>query len=476
MMRIVENGAEQAIDLSDADLPSSATHGDRAMARRGERVARGIPRSAVIFVAAHVILAAALTRFAPVLLSTAHAMASLLVGLYLTIKAPRTWALPAAGYIVGSELLWRMSGSVVPWEYGKYASSFVLFLGLVQLGRGMRLRWLPVAYLLLLLPAILVLADDGSLSGVDIFEMLSFNLSGPLSLAMSVWFCSHLDLGPEDEERLLIAMLAPLVGVGIFTLIGTVTATEIQFGQESNFATSGGFGPNQVSTALGLGAFVACVLFLRTRRGAPAVWVSMALMLFLAAQCALTLSRGGLYGFALAAMATVGTAFLRDRRARYRIVLMAVPALVAAAIVVVPRLDAFTGGALVARFEDKEPSGRIDIMEEDLRLWNENPVLGTGPGGAKRLRNTRSAMSHTEYTRLPAEHGAFGILALLLVVGMTGLVVVRALGPIDGALNMGWLVWSLVSMGHAGMRLGAMGILFGFAHARFRSWRVDRHG
>jgi hypothetical protein len=61
----------------------------------------------------------------------------------------------------------------------------------------------------------------------------------------------------------------------------------------SNFATSGGYGPNQVSTALGLGVFVLLYHFLTRQRLFQIKFVDEALLLFFVFRGLLTFSRGG---------------------------------------------------------------------------------------------------------------------------------------------------------------------------------------
>ena len=56
-----------------------------------------------------------------------------------TTPAYSNYATSLAGYIVGCEVLWRMSEARVPWETGKYGTvmvlGLVLFPSFLQLGR-----------------------------------------------------------------------------------------------------------------------------------------------------------------------------------------------------------------------------------------------------------------------------------------------------------------------------------------------------
>jgi len=424
----------------------------------------------LLFLGGHAILAVALAPGGSAPLATVHAILAFLVALHLTLTAPRRWAVAGAAYIVACEVAWRMTGAQVPWEVGKYASTLLLSIALLRLRPRARWRALPMLYMVAQLPSIGVLLARPSLTIARIRDMVSFNLSGPLSLAVAAWYLSHIEIDEEQARRVMFAIIGPILTTGGITLLRTLTATDLQFVAESNFATSGGFGPNQVSSILGLGAFLAVLLTLRSRAPLRLAWLVPGIALFLALQAALTLSRGGLYAAGLATVAAA-LCMLRDHRVQRRALGVGVPALLLATALIVPRIDAFTGGALSERFADRESSGRADILAEDVRIWREHPVLGVGPGAAADERRTESTVAHTEYSRLLAEHGALGVAALVVLGLMSVDVVRRGLRSPDGAIAAGLLVWSLASMAHAGMRLAAFGLVFGLAQARFTSRR-----
>lgn len=300
--------------------------------------------------------------------------------------------------------------------------------------------------------------------------MMSFNLSGPLSLCVSVWFLSQCEFRTADFHRIAVSLVAPTVGIAAVTLFTTYTATAISFTGESNFTTSGGFGPNQVSVALGLGALFA-LLYAIDRDAKPVVkLIAGAAVVLLAVQSAMTFSRGGLYS-AVGAAATGMVFFIRDRRVRHTFFLVVALLVIPAASVILPRLDSFTGGALAARFRDTDPTNRGALILDDLQIWAEHPLLGVGPGGVKSHRDADDEQSagHTEFTRLLAEHGTFGLIALVLLCAMAAQVLLRRADPVSRGISTAFLAWSMLSMMHADMRVAAMGFIFGLAHADFRS-------
>ena len=102
-------------------------------------------------------------------------------------------------------------------------------------------------------------------------DQLSFNLAGPFALAVSVWFFGALRLTEAQRSRVLLSLAAPAVAVAAVAALRINHVTAIDFTTESNFATSGGFMPNQVSAALGLGAAAAGLLALGVAGGSSAL-------------------------------------------------------------------------------------------------------------------------------------------------------------------------------------------------------------
>ncbi len=118
----------------------------------------------------------------------------------------------------------------------------------------------------------------------------------------------------------------------------------------------------------------------------------------------------------------------RDKRTRWRLFGAAAIILPLLFFVVWPRLEALTSGAIGARFENTDSTGRDLLIKGDLKTWSENPVIGAGPGlgGKNRLKYFHVATAHTEYSRLLAEHGILGLGALVLLGVMASHIVRRA--------------------------------------------------
>lgn len=365
------------------------------------------------FFVGHALLAASMAWARDV--ATAHALITLGVGLWWAAISnnPERVAYIVA-YITGAEVLWRMTQAQIFWEFGKYSVVIILLVSVLRQGQ-FRGSMLPLLYFTLLLPSTVM--PMANTSAEDLRAHLSFNLSGPLALMICVWYFSQTRLSAMSIKNILLILIAPIIGVGTVALLSITSSSAIRFNSESNYLTSGGFGPNQVSAILGLGALTIFIYLLIEKRGWWLKALLFAAMAAMAAQSALTFSRTGLYNAGISAVAA--TFYLaRDGRTRLKILGVIVIGFLVANYLLLPKLDEFTSGALLTRFRNTSLTGRDTIIRADLQIWSDNPVFGVGPGQATTLRaeSYRESSAHTEFSRLVAEHGIFGFLAFLLLI------------------------------------------------------------
>lgn len=135
------------------------------------------------------------------------------------------------------------------------------------------------------------------------------------------------------------------------------------------------------------------------------------------------------------------------------------------ALVIIPRLQAVTGGVLVSRFENTGSTGRDLLIKADLQSWSQNPLLGIGPGLGEpnRLRYFHAGAAHTEYSRMLAEHGLLGVFSLI-VLGAIGFRSVREQSSLKGkAVSAAFVVYALLFMAVDATRLVAPSFAFGLA-------------
>jgi hypothetical protein len=421
----------------------------------------GLPAEwrALLIVAAHLPLAAIMQRSAAA--TTLHALVTLgaLVATAMLAKRSAT-IVGMLFYVCGSEVLWRMCRAAIFWETGKYACVLAMVIAGMRL-RPQRRTVLPIVYVLLLLPAAAITFLDQPLGPARM--QVSFHLSGPLCLGISAWFFARVKLSRNDLMAAFYRYLGPAVAIAAVAALGTMSASDISWVAESNKATSGGFGPNQVSSSLGLGAALIFLLLIEGRHKWLLRATLFTLLLFIGVQSAMTFSRSGLY---LAVISSVAAGFFlvgRGRRnVRVLLALMAVGGM--AKLVLVPQLDTMTQGTLTRRFADRSATGRDRILMNELQIFFDHPLLGAGVGQTGTTPGDptlRTMTAHTEYSRLLAEHGSLGLTALLLLIWMSATAIRRVKDPHDRAFTAALLAWGLFFMVANAMRIAAPGVLIG---------------
>ncbi|MCP9496446.1 MAG: O-antigen ligase family protein [Pyrinomonadaceae bacterium MAG19_C2-C3] len=418
----------------------------------------------ILFLAAHIPLG--LAMFAAPMVATAHAVLVVGAGLWYAVRGREPQVdriVYIAAYIVGVEVLWRMVRAPIFWESGKYAVALIMLVTLFRM-RRVRLARLPLLYFVLLLPSTLLTIFNEA--PAEARQQISFNLSGPLSLAVCAFFFSQLQLTGKQLQTLFSFLIAPVFGIAAVMVMVLLTNPDIVFTGESNRDVVAGFGPNQVSSILGLGVLAALFSALRNRERGWYKVIMFASIVAFAGQSALTFSRGGLYN----AIGAAGVAFfflMGDAKARAKFLVVSVLLIIVGNFLLLPYLDSYTGGALEARFQNVEPTGRMEILAADLSIWEDNPILGVGPGQAMDLRVDIMLAAHTEFSRLFAEHGIFGFIALLLLFVTGWLNLQHAQTPLAKAITAAMICWGFLYMLNAAMRLVAPSFIFGLSFATF---------
>ena len=414
----------------------------------------------LLFILIHVPLALQMDKYEQ--LSTAHAYVVLAIGIIAAVARRLDIAAAAAAYIAGAEVLWRMTHADVFWEFGKYATVAIFVVGLIR--SGIRNSVLPFVYFGLLIPSTILTAEGLSVALAR--SEISFNLSGPLALLVSTCFFSGLSFTRKQMGNIFISMLAPITGILSIAAYSTLTATAIHWSGESNWTTSGGFGPNQVSSMLGLGALITMLCFVAMKSTKFLKFVLIGLGIVLITQALLTFSRGGVY--LAASTILVATFFLvRQPRQLIRLLFGAVVVSIVMFAFVRPWLNSFTGDRLEERYKNVGTTGRKEIIEDDLRIWSEHPFLGVGPGQAMDYRRLfeRGAIAHTEFTRLLAEHGMFGLAAIGILIAIAFRNMHQTPSGVGRAVNASLIFWSISFMAIYAMRLAAPAFLFGLSSA-----------
>lgn len=380
-------------------------------------------------------------------------------------------------YIISFELLGRISRAspFIPYEMGKYLLLLFLTSGIIIGYRRGSIGWLM---LILLIPGMII--DESGLVG---FKNVVANLFGPISVALAVVYFKDQVICDEDFKSLLRLVALPLVSVLAFVIIKTPDFEDVEFNLSANRVTSGGWGSNQVSTALGLGAFLA-FLFWRNRWILSGYrWLDLITFLLFALRGLLTFSRGGMIGGALGVMVLL---FYEARASDYKFTmnrffvnLVKVMPLVLLLILLFQYADRITEGNLVLRYKGETPgtiggykektlnvftANRLNVFIDDLQLWGEHPLLGVGVGASYHLReSTRRVAAHVEMSRLLSEHGLLGLIyfTILLVLGFK--VFRKAIGVTYGPILLAMFVLALFTTFHSAMRTFITPLLIGLS-------------
>lgn len=404
--------------------------------------------------------------------ATAFEWGVLLLGALIALVT-RKISLIVAVMVYGAmcDVLWRSTAARAPWEGPKYLIVCMSAIALVRFAKHPKRLGVPLLFLVSLVPGVLITVSNESVATAR--DVVAFVLMGSAGLATATMLFRQLVLSREEMRGLMWIAVSPIVSVGAIATLATATAKDLEFGTEANFATSGGFGPNQIATVLGLGGLLCLVILLLGVRGRKQLIIA-ACGAWLIGQALITFARGGVYGFGIAAAAMLlAGLLLRGNRSR-GVMVVVIGGLIL--LVVLNWAQSFSGGALDTRY-DQNDSGRGEVASAELELFADNP-LGVGAGRAKFERKTVGSdydgvASHNEMTRLLAEHGYLGAIALALLVVMAVQAVRWSNGSTDRVVAVGFVVWSSATMFHSATRLAAVGLVFGLASLRLEPTRSE---
>jgi hypothetical protein len=456
---------EVKISMADAPFPRGVTRTgslNSSVPDQSGRIARPLAQGmrregqngsisltwVMILLGAHIPLALIASRVPMV--GTIHALLTLVVGFWWAMSSPVKRVMYILAYIAASEVFWRMCAASLLWEFGKISVIAILLVAMWRRG-AIAPPLLPSLYIALLLPGVLFTLFSENLGVAR--QMISFDFSGPLSLALCIGFCMRLRFGRDDLSRVWFAFLGPTMAVAAI-IFQHLTSMVIVFGRNSNMESSGGYGPNQVSASLGMAGLIAfvCATDVRFRRSVRIVATGL-IVLFIVLSV-ITFSRTGLYLFVAGTI--VAGAFL-IRRPGFRVSVLATLSVLflLGSFIILPRLETLTSGALGERFASTSLTNRDRIMEADLKIFAEHPVFGIGVGEAtiERAKFFMAYATHTEYTRLLAEHGVLGLFAGLVLLYACAKTLSGKQHIMDKVIKSSFLVYGLLFMTVTAMRM-----------------------
>ena len=400
------------------------------------------------------------------------ALAIVFLGIINIIKTnnKNNTAIYWAGYMVGAEVLFRMSGGTILYELPKYAVLLFLILGLYVEEKRHHLSVSYIIYMLLLLIGIAFIDIPFNES---IRKAIAFNLSGPILLGVSAIYFYKRRFSLEAILNLLFVIVLPIIAMLSLLFFKTPNLTDIVFNSEANFATSGGYGPNQVSTIIGFGVFIFLVHLVLKKRISVAIFIDVLFFLYLIYRGLLTFSRGGMLT-ALVAIFIFSFFYMFSVKDKLKQLIKYAGIVILFGIGLVSYTSYKTDGMLINRYTNKNAAGvekkdistgRITLFITEFEGFLDNPFFGLGVGGAKYYRQDKLdklAASHNEVSRLLSEHGMIGVLVLILLL----------LFPVNHMLTQpylaraflsAFLIFWFLTINHSAMRIAFPAFIYGMS-------------
>jgi hypothetical protein len=376
-------------------------------------------------------------------------------------------ALIAAAYVVGSEVFLRMTGGNPLYEISKYGVMVFIFIGMYYTGfsKGAVPYWI---FLLLLVPSVIISTFTLNFD-TDIRKAIAFNISGPVCLGFAALYTFRRKIALAEINNILLSMGLPIITCMVYLTLYTPNVQEVITGTESNFQTSGGYGPNQVATILGLGMFIFFSRVILDSKTKFQIILNLIIALNITYRGMLTFSRGGMItGFLMIVLLLVFLYFKSNYGGRVKLNYIIV-LLVFAMLGTWTYTSFQTGGLINKRYSNQDAAGRVkksqftgreDVAQNEIDTFLKNPIFGVGVGKGVEVREDETGtfvLSHDEITRMLAEHGSLGIVALLILF-FTPLVLY-----LENKFNMFLLCfvafWFL-TINHAAMRTAAPAFVY----------------
>lgn len=371
-------------------------------------------------------------------------------------------------YLAGIEVLLRMTGTMFFYEYAKYTVMLLLLLGVFYSSFS---KYAFFYFFIAFLLAIGVFYGAYTLSAdADVRKAIAFNISGPATLVMSAIYCFKKSIELEQIKRMIYFLFLPILSILTYITIKTPTIRDVVTNTQSNFATSGGFGPNQVSTVLGLAAFCTFALFLTQSKNKRESVFFLALTVWFAFRGIVTFSRGGMMtAGVMIAFFLIALYFKMNTAGKFKlkfVTLLSFFLILGVWIYSSVQTDGlidkrYKNQDKIGRTKEDALGGREKLIKTEMQMFWENPIMGVGVGRNKEYREQMTGYNeatHNELTRLLAEHGMIGVLVLIL------LILIPLFNRIGNQYHLFFfpffLFWFL-TIQHAAMRTALPGFIYG---------------
>lgn len=391
------------------------------------------------------------------------------ISLYFIIKNRNksNEALYTTGYIIGSEVFLRSIYGIPIHEFGKYFGLLFILLGIYFNGIHHQKNpyWI---YLLLLIPASIISMLEISTSNTPV--SISFNISGPISLGIYSLYTYKRNITYHELNTILLAIGMPILSYVFYLFLKCPIDNFVIGSTESNYILSGGFSPNQTATILGLGVFIFTTRFFLIPSSNKIKLVNIFLIIYIFYRTLLTFSRGGaITGIIINLTLLFCLLIIYAHNKSLKIKISGYVFF----LIAVFFLTSFqTNNLLWMRYANQNPNGlqksydvngRKDIALSEIQLFKKNPLLGVGVGESTKIRKSKTGTitnSHSEITRMLAEHGLFGLLSLSILIITPILLFLK--NRQNFYMVCFFLFW-LLTINHSAMRIAAPSFIYALA-------------
>ena len=419
------------------------------------------------FVIIHLLIGLAVFLVPPI--SKVYAITIFLVGFRYVIlrKNANNEALYVAAYIVGAEVFLRMTQGNIFEQYAKYGVMGILIIGMFFRGfsKNAIMYWI---FGLLLLPGVIYGFFTLNFE-TDIRKAITFNIIGPITLTVSAIYCYQRIVTFQQIKNIIDMLAYPLMATLVYMYLYTPDIKAVVTNTQSNFETSGGFGPNQVSTILGLGIFLFFIKVILNSKTIGIRNINIFFFLFITFRGIVTFSRGGVItGFVMIIIVVILLLVFTRSQGKSKVVSLVVFGLIALSGVWAYS-SIQTSGLIDKRYANKDAKGRVKeskltgrekLIESEFNMFLDNPIFGIGVGKNKEYREETTgieAASHNEITRMLAEHGMFGLFGLIILL-VTPMVLY--LNNKQNIFVFSFVVFWILTINHAAMRLAAPAFIY----------------
>lgn len=421
----------------------------------------------VLVLFAHVILGVILFHYPK--LCSFYGLAIAVFGLVYIIrnKNRNHEILQVAGYFVGVEVLIRMTHGFLNYEFVKYSVVVLVALGLLHSGFSKKalLYWV---YLLALIPSV-VFHHDMYASSRDVLNEISFSLSGPVCLGFLAIYCYKKKITLATMQRVLICIGLPILSCAIYVMLYSPEISIYLRGVNSNYWFSGGFGPNQVASTLGLGMFVFFVQFVLNSPTKIRLWINFFIFSLMCYLGLLTFSRGGMITGCLVCIVLLISIYYNSKSYGKLKSWQGLLYFTVTLIAVVSLISYQTNGLIEKRYANRDHRGNLrpdkasdrkEIAFEEVNMFIKNPVFGIGTSNADQIRKNRigkKVQSHDELTRLLAEHGSLGLINILILI----IIPLRLFLKFkEDVFIITFFTFWFLTINHSGMRIAAPALIY----------------